>query len=189
MAIAVIAAVLIYRHHQKTEWMRPKLNRTPQHFMRIYGHVAKGLRVKFSANYVTGRDDCQIYTAWPEGAASGRVISDERMLQPDARGDYSMTMPLDKYQKGYCDWELVGFTAEISSAFSKEKPSTCSIIAFNAKGNKRLRKAARITVPYVLYGKYGYGCGDTAFQLVDFPNFTTKQLQLNFILKKGKIYD
>ncbi len=93
----------------------PKLNPHPEHFVKIYGHVDKGLDVTLTSGYATYNDKCQITTNWFEGATDDRYSYFNFHISPDKHGNYSITLPKDKLKRGYCKWQFVGIGYKVKN--------------------------------------------------------------------------
>ncbi len=83
-------------------WKNPH----PKQFLTLYGKIdPKIQKVILSVYYGTTNPKCDHYVSWIEGATGNYAISYDITLQPNQDGTYEQKIPIDKYEKGFCDWE------------------------------------------------------------------------------------
>lgn len=88
---------------------RPQENPHPQYYLTLKGHIAKSLRnevrLRFIQTVAALSDKCTHVTNHLEGVTGNPTKSHTYVAEPDAKGNYEIKVPLDKYLPGYCDWQ------------------------------------------------------------------------------------
>lgn len=114
-AIAVVASLSLdhgdyVSHRQKFD---PAPNLNPKYFVVAHGHIALSLldkvNLSWKATYISHNPKCQYYPnsyVKFEGVPSDRAVVSFWKAQADAKGDYQLKIPLDKYLPGYCQWSI-----------------------------------------------------------------------------------
>ena len=86
----------------------PVLNPHPKYFLTIKGYISPELKnkvhLKFIQDTATDADACLRTTNVLAGMKEGYAKTDTYSVSPDEKGQYKITIPIDKYKKGKCEW-------------------------------------------------------------------------------------
>jgi hypothetical protein len=104
-AVAVVAAAGYGYHAFEQYRMAPQLNLHPSKFMVIHGKISpKYSKVKLHISYQSNNPSCQVTINWFEGVYANSSKWFTYNIDSKKDGSYSLKVPMDKLQKGYCDW-------------------------------------------------------------------------------------
>jgi len=124
IVIAVLWGFIAGKDYFNNLKYKPVLNPNPQHFMTIHGHVSPELigkvRLKWVAVYASSDARCDVMRGELEGAISWRWIDVPYIIKPSASGNYSVKIPLDYYQPGYCKWQIIDIEDHTGNAPESE---------------------------------------------------------------------
>jgi len=140
-AILIVGGVVSYYHQKAIK--QPELNPNPKHILTISGSIDPRLLLSFSAVYFTTNPSCEISGSWLEGAwtARGKTLNYPTIIK---NKHYSIQVPLDGLNGGYCGWVLDGidYTTKLIHTNKKakgpflyisKKPNTTMNISFICK--------------------------------------------------------
>ncbi len=118
----------------------PVLNPDPKYFMVVHGHVDPALQKKLDLTiierFTTYNDKCRYFRNFSlkfEGVSSSRVKNINYITKYEQNGDYSIKIPLNKYQEGMCRWQIYA----IGYIFKPEFPTlgyVTNTIGFSSNG-------------------------------------------------------
>jgi len=105
LVVAVIVGCIISYRHQ-TAMKQPVLNPHPKVFVTVSGKIDPKLKITLRSFYNSTNPDCKAVDDWFEGAYSSRS---KMLLYPIEvkNKKYSIKIPVDGIESGYCKWKLV----------------------------------------------------------------------------------
>lgn len=108
--IGLSASVKYYYYHKHQKVVTPILNPHPKYFVHITGNIQPHMRypmtVKFRASYAGYDPSCQVWVNELEGIPGLPAHHTVYAAHPDAKGNYSINIPIDKYKLGKCQWKM-----------------------------------------------------------------------------------
>ena len=120
MLIVFLGCWYVYQH--KSLSIKPKLHAHPKYFLLAHGHIAPSLldavALRWTAIYASNNPKCQYYKS--PGAKSAGVYSLRQVVttwksRANNKGDYQLSIPLDKYLPGYCQWSILGVYVRVNA--------------------------------------------------------------------------
>jgi hypothetical protein len=116
---------------------QPLLNPAPQYFMALQGHIDPALKhtiqLTWLATYYTFNPQCNVEVNQLEGVDSPLIIYHYFPVKPDAKGNYQLKIPLDKYMPGYCQWAIVSIAYHYRYKQSVYSEDTSTGVGFSSK--------------------------------------------------------
>ena len=157
---------------------QPLLNPSPQYFMTVQGQVDPALiprlQLHWVATYQTNNPQCNVEINELEGVDSQLYIKKHIPITPDARGNYQLKIPLDKYMPGKCKWKIRSTSYYYQYKQFKYSADASTGISFSSKEQIKsiLPKNDRPTLAYIANPlKQTWLCGIKACHLT--KNSTT----------------
>lgn len=84
-----------------------RINKKAKSFLTIKGHISPQLTGSLSLWYATNNPACKITINHFEGVSSIRTRKlFTYAINPDSKGQFSLRLPIDKVQPGYCKWQV-----------------------------------------------------------------------------------
>jgi hypothetical protein len=90
---------------------QPVMNLNPQHFVTATGKIdpSLGIQVTWYSEFNTSKEACEV---WPYGEVNegGVKAAREKIMSftviPDKNGLYSIKIPIEQLESGFCDWQI-----------------------------------------------------------------------------------
>jgi len=111
--IFILAIIALVSWISIRDYLRyhPAKNSQPKYFLTVKGHVdpaiQKSLKLTWVSDYYTTNPICNEYGDfgdWLEGASAERHIHRLFDVKPNQAGKYSIQIPIDYYNPGFCGW-------------------------------------------------------------------------------------
>ena len=108
--LGLLSVVVLYKGYHY--WLyTPRINKHPKHFVTISGTVDRralpaDFKLRFIAVNDTANDACEVTYNWFEGAVGDREKKVFYTPVINENKHYSVKIPTQIFQRGYCDWRL-----------------------------------------------------------------------------------
>ena len=98
----------------------PVENTHPKYFMTVKGNIAPALKdkvkLKWVASYYTTNPKCRRTINKLEGISSYLERDFTYQVKPDDKGNFNFKIPLDRFEPGICNWQMLNIEYYLNSA-------------------------------------------------------------------------
>jgi hypothetical protein len=107
VVIVIGCVAFAFAQHERNQ---PTLNPHPKYYVTVSGNIAPDLPhpmyMAFWATYGGYNPKCKVWVNFLEGIPGMPGHPDFYPVKPDAKGNYIVKIPIDRYKPGRCDWKI-----------------------------------------------------------------------------------
>ena len=164
---------------------QPHTNPNPSESLIIKGHLDKRMPLTlYTSTYMAMNESCDRISNLLEGAYAPRTISFDYAVARTAGSHYELSIPMNKIQPGYCQWQLVDISYSLVKNDKGKQDLSRSLLRFN--NNAKRTNNAKLTIQCQRDHDYldGYDCDITTGNIDAFQISPWQQsITINFLNK------